>query len=67
MSQKTGKMSIKRIPFGVMLVLANYIFTESGSLFNSYVELTLFSCQTAGDFFAVGARFGLDFFFVERE
>jgi hypothetical protein len=24
-----------------MLVLANYIFTELGSLFNSYVELTL--------------------------
>jgi hypothetical protein len=24
-----------------MLVLANFIFTELGSLFNSYVELTL--------------------------
>jgi len=27
-----------------MLVLANFIFTELGSLFNSYVELTLFTC-----------------------
>jgi hypothetical protein len=26
-----------------MLVLANFIFTELGSLFNSYVELTLFN------------------------
>jgi hypothetical protein len=31
-----------------MLVLANLIFTELGSLFNSYVELTLFYLKGVG-------------------
>src|ERR1700759_3371174 len=41
MSQKTGKISMERTPFGWMVSFGRLHHTGLGSLFNSYVELTL--------------------------